>query len=282
VTDGDGCLTGVLPLRRLVMLLAHRPLAEIVTQQPHAANVNATLDSLEALFDRVDYTAVPVVDDDLRLVGVVRRDAVHEALRERESEDLLKLSGIIGGEELRSLPWWNRTIRRLAFLVPSIALSYAAVSIIACFEPLIAHLTALAIFLPMVANLSGAAGNQAVAVSIRELSLGILRPRDVLQVWRGELLLGLFNGAVIGVLLAGLAILTRSHQPVLAAAIGGAYALNSILAVGLGAALPLILQRIGADPAMLSSPILSTLTDAGAFLLTLSIAALLLGGFVIW
>ncbi len=273
VVDRAERLVGVVPLRRLVMSARERLLDEVKSEQPLCVRVEATLSELEDLFDRVDLSAIPVVDPAGVLVGVIQRSAVQEALRETATAALLKFGGIIGGEELRSMPVWQRQMRRLAFLLPNILLSYLAVSIIAAFEPLIHRLTALAIFIPMVANLSGAAGNQSVAVSIRELSLGVVRGDDVLRVWRREWAIGLLNGLVIGAILAVLAYVTRPDTPVLAVAVGGAYALNSVFAVVLGSALPLLLTRLSVDPAMLSNPILSTLTDMGAFSLTLVMAA---------
>lgn len=276
ITDAAEKLRGVVQLRSLLLAGPGRKLGDLKVADPVTVRDSARLDELEDIFDRVDYPAIPVVDDAGVLCGVIRRSAVQEALRERGSEDFLKFFGIIGGEELRSMPLNSRWARRLAFLLPSLILSGVAVSIIAMFEATIEQLTVLAVFLPLVANLSGAAGNQSVAVSIRELALGLIQPRDLLRVIRKELLVGLINGVVIGTILAGVIWLMRPDDLPLALLVGGAYVLNSMLAVCLGSGLPLALKRIGVDPAMLSSPILTTLTDAGAFFLTLSFAAVLL------
>jgi magnesium transporter len=129
----------------------------------------------------------------------------------------------------------------------------------------------------MVANLTGAAGNQAVAVSIRELTLDVATPGDVLRVWRREIPVGLANGAAIGVILAAFTLLSRG-SPDVALAAGGACAVASSIAVMIGSALPLVLERLGVDPAMLSSPILTTLTDMTSFFVTLQLAAHLVAG----
>lgn len=276
ITDRAEKLVGVVQLRSLLLAAPGRKLADLKMTDAVSVRDTATLDELEDIFDRVDFPAVPVIDEHGVLCGVLRSSAVHEALRERGSDEFLKSFGIIGGEELRSMPLHSRWTRRLAFLVPNLILSAVAVSIIALFEPVIKELTLLAVFLPLVANLSGAAGNQAVAVSIRELSLGLVIPRDVWRVMRKEVFVGLINGAIIGLVLL-LVIWIRHHDMLpLAALVSSAYAINSILAVCLGGGLPLLLKRLGIDPAMLSSPILTTLTDAGAFFLTLGFAAILL------
>ncbi len=276
VTDRSGRFVGVVPMRDLVLAAPGRRLTELMVSSPVSVRVDAPLDRLEDLFDRVDFSAVPVLDEQDRLVGVVQRALVQEALSERSSETLLKFGGIIGGEELRTMPLLDRWPRRLAFLGPNIVLSYLAVTIIAVFEPTIERLTVLAVFLPMLANLSGAAGNQAVAVSIRELSLGLVKPGDLMSVMRKEVMIGLLNGVVIGTVLGLILLLTRHEPLMIPLLIGVAYVINSVLSVLIGGSLPLILKAMKVDPAMMSSPILTTMTDMGAFFLTLSFAALYL------
>jgi len=269
-----GLLTGVARMRALLMRAPNTRFRDIVaTLDPDKVLFDEDLDDLKDIFDRVDHMAVPVVDGPGKLLGIVQRAAVEEAISERESRNLMKFGGILGGRELRSNPLIGRTFRRLAFLMPNVLLSYIAVSVIGFYEPVIEKLTSLAIFLPMVANLSGAAGNQAVAVSIRELALGLIDERDMFLVWRKEVLVGLINGVLLGLMLTLVTLTMRHEQPVLAGLIGISYALTSILAVTCGGGLPLVLQRIGVDPAMLSSPILTTLTDLFSFATVLTLAA---------
>ncbi|MEX2216397.1 MAG: magnesium transporter [Phycisphaeraceae bacterium] len=273
ITDEAGKLAGVLRLRALVVAQGDKQLGQVMTGTPVSARVAADVNELEDLFDRYDFTALPVVDEAGKLVGVVHQGDVAEHLGEQAEEDLMKFGGIIGGEELRSEPLKERALRRMLFLVPNIALSFVSVCIIAAFEPIIQKLTALAVFLPLVANLSGATGNQAVAVSIRELTLGILKPADVRRVFEKEVLLGFINGVIIGIALGLIAWIMRPDSPGLALLIGIAFAVNSVLAVVLGGTIPLMLKRLGADPAMASSPILTTVTDMSSFLLVLGGAA---------
>ena len=272
--NAAGHLTGVARMRALLMRAPKTLIRDIVaTLNPDKVLFDEDLDDLNDIFDRVDHMAVPVVNAEGKLLGVVQRAAVEEAISERESRNLMKFGGILGGQELRSKPLIGRALKRLAFLMPNVLLSYIAVSVIGFYEPVIEKLTALAIFLPMVANLSGAAGNQAVAVSIRELALGLIDERDMFLVWRKEVLVGLINGVLLGLMLTLVTLTMRHEQPVLAGLIGISYTLTSILAVTCGGGLPLMLQRIGVDPAMLSSPILTTLTDLFSFTTVLTLAA---------
>lgn len=274
VTGPGGELRGVVRFRDLILARPRTRLVDIMIREPRLIRADADLDELEEFFDANSFNAAPVVDEDGRLVGVVRRSAVEEALGDRSEMELLRFGGIITGQELRTMPTGVRAVRRLAFLFPNILLSFISVTIIAFYEPLIESLAALAIFLPLVANLSGAAGNQAVAVSIRELALGLIKPCDWFRVCLKEMGVGLFNGLIVGLILSLIALTMRPDLVGLALVVGGAYACNSVLAVALGGTIPLMLKSLRVDPAIASSPILNTFTDMGSFFITLSLAAL--------
>ncbi|NNF40506.1 MAG: magnesium transporter, partial [Woeseiaceae bacterium] len=209
------------------------------------------------------------------LLGIVRRRAVLEALAERAEADHLKVAGIVGGDELRSMPVGIRSRRRLAWLSINIVLNIVAASVIALYEDTLSAVIALAVFLPIVSDMSGCSGNQAVAVSMRELTLGAALPRDVVRVLRKEIVVGLINGLALGVLL-GIAAWAWKGNIVLSLVVGLALALNTLLAVSIGGTVPLILKRFKMDPAVASGPILTTVTDMCGFLLVLSFASAVL------
>ncbi|NSW95562.1 MAG: magnesium transporter, partial [Bacteroidales bacterium] len=135
---------------------------------------------------------------------------------------------------------------------------------------------ALAVFLPIISDMSGCSGNQAVAVSMRELSLGIVRPGESLRVWFQEIQVGLINGLVLGILI-GLAAFLWKGNIYLGLVVGGALAINTIVAVSIGGTVPLILKSIKVDPALASGPILTTITDMIGFFLALGFATVALG-----
>ena len=234
-----------------------------------------SLDELEDFFDEYDIAAVPVVDDRQMLLGIVRRRAVLEELAERAEADNLKAAGIIGGDELRSMPVVLRSRRRLAWLSVNIALNILAASVIAFYEDTLTAVIALAVFLPIVSDMSGCSGNQAVAVSMRELTLGAALPSDVFRVWRKEAIVGVINGVVLGALLGTAAWLWKGN-PTLGLVVGGALAANTIIAVSIGGTVPLVLKRLQLDPAVASGPLLTTVTDMCGFFLLLSMASMVL------
>jgi magnesium transporter len=274
VVSAAGKLIGVLDLRDLVLARRTTPLAAILKSSLFV-RAEATLDELETFFERYAFQAVPVVDERQELVGVVGRDEVAEAIANRADEEFAKSKGIIGGDEIRSLPLLTRSRRRLSWLSLNIVLNIIAASVIALYFDTLSAAIALAVFLPIVSDMSGCSGNQAVAVSMRELSLGIVKPFEVLRVWVQEIKVGVLNGIALGLLLGMVAWLWKDNVW-LGLVVGAALALNTLVAVSLGGTVPLLLKRFGVDPAVASGPILTTVTDMCGFFLVLSLATLVL------
>jgi magnesium transporter len=246
VTRGDRTLVGVLRVRNLLLANADTVLGDLIIDEPTTVDHQTPLDEIRDLFDRYRYLGLPVVDEG-RLVGVIRRAAVEEAIAQKTARQFRLVQGIIGGEEVRTMPVSLRSGRRLAFLSANIVLNIIAASVIVYFEDTLTRLIALAAFLPIISDMSGCSGNQAVAVSMRELALGLVRPREVVRVLAKEVSVGLVNGAALGV-----------------------------VAVSIGGSVPLILKGFGVDPALASGPILTTVTDICGFFFALGFAALAL------
>ncbi|WP_171232437.1 magnesium transporter [Ruegeria sp. HKCCA4812] len=268
VLNSNGAPIGVVSLRSLVSTRRSARLTDIMAP-PIAVPANMPLEKLEDLFDEHPFLGLPVVEADGHLVGVVSRSAVDEALLERAESASLKRQGVFG-DELRSMPLPLRARRRLQWLSANIVLNVIAASVIAAYEETLAAVIALAVFLPMVSDMSGCSGNQAVAVSMRELSLGLVRPIDAMRVWFKEVSVGLINGFVLGLLIGVVAWMWKGN-PFLGLVIGGALGLNTVVAVSIGGVLPLLLKRIGQDPAVASGPLLTTITDMAGFFLVLSL-----------
>ena len=270
ILDRDGRPVGVVSLRGLLTSRRSALLPEIMSE-PLVVAASATLDDLRDVFDKYPFLGVPVVETDGRLVGVISRYAFDDAVREQAETDGLKRQGLVG-DELRSMPLLIRSRRRLAWLTINIGLNIVAASVISAYEEILAAMIAIAVFLPMVSDMSGCSGNQAVAVTMRELSLGLARPADAFRVWIKEVSVGLINGLVLGVLIGVVAWIWKGNH-YLGLVIGLALAINTIIAVSIGGVVPLLLKRFGQDPAVASGPLLTTITDIAGFFLVLSIAA---------
>ena len=274
ITTPRGLLLGTVPFRKLLNTDRNVELRNVMGR-PQVVNANADLDVLESCFDESEATDIPVTTDTGLLLGVARRSDVEEALNNKEAGDHLKSQGIVAGEELRSMPVHERSRRRLSWLSINIVLNILAASVIAMFEDTLTAVIALAVFLPIVSDMSGCSGNQAVAVSMRELTLGIVNPRDVLRVWWQEVRVGLINGITLGIML-GLAAWLWKGNLALSLVVTIALNLNTVIAVSIGGTVPLLLKRYGVDPAVASGPILTTITDICGFALVLSVATLAL------
>ena len=173
------------------------------------------------------------------------------------------------------MPPFERSRRRLAWLSVNIVLNLLGASVIAAYQETIHAAIALAVFLPIISDMSGCSGNQAVAVSMRELSLGLVRPSELFRVLWQEFGVGVINGLALGLLL-GLAVWLWKGNTWLGGVVGGALALNTLIAVSIGGTLPLLIRRLRLDPALASWPILTTVTDMCGFFLVLNLAALAL------
>jgi magnesium transporter len=173
------------------------------------------------------------------------------------------------------MPLRFRSVRRLSWLTVNILLNIIAASVIALHQDTLTAVIALAVFLPIISDMSGCSGNQAVAVSMRELTLGVVRPRELWRVLRKEAAVGVINGIVLGMLLGFVGWLWQGNFA-LGAVVAVALALNTLIAVCFGGLIPLVLRGCGQDPALASGPILTTITDMTGFFLVLSIAAAVL------
>jgi magnesium transporter len=270
IVDGAGKLVGVVSLRSLLRNKRSIQLAEIMSS-PVSVSTETGLDDLLDLFDEHSFLGMPVVDSQGVLLGVVSRHELTEAEQERTEQQ--NLSRQQTGDELRSMPTLLRSRRRLAWLSSNIVLNIIAASVISTYEETLAAVIAIAIFLPMVSDMSGCSGNQAVGVSMRELALGLTRPVDLFHVLRKELSVGIINGIVLGILIGIVAWVWKGNM-YLGLVIGLALSINTLVAVSIGGTVPLVLKHFGIDPAVASGPLLTTVTDMAGFFLVLSLATL--------
>lgn len=272
VLDGAQKLLGVLPIRNLLFARRSQKATEIMIPEPITVGVETPVMEIENLFEQYHFLGLPVIDAEGRLLGIVDREASSEALQEAATEDLLKFQGLMGKEELRSMPLFTRSRRRLSWLSINIVLNLISASVIALHQDTLEAVIALAVFLPIISDMSGCSGNQAVAVSMRELSLDLVSPREFGRVFIKESTVGLINGICLGLLIGTIAFVWKGN-PALGGVVGAALALNTTVAVCVGGMVPLLLKAFGQDPALASGPILTTITDLCGFLLILGLAS---------
>lgn len=275
IKDEAERLIGVLRLRDLLLLGHDESVRKAMTEDPKRVRSDATMDELLRFFDRHSFYGVPVVDADDRLLGIVLRADVDEATSDRADRRMLFLSGVLGGEESRSMTWHSRVKRRAPWLAASLVLSLLAASVIGWYQETLTTAIALAVFLPVISGMGGNSGNQALAVSIRELSLGLIQPQEFRWVILKEASVGATNGLLLGLAVATVCFAWQ-RSVLLSFVVGAAIALNMLVAACLGGIVPLLLKRWRLDPALASGPVLSAVNDLCGFLFALVLADLLL------
>lgn len=279
IVDHEHRLLGVLPIRRLLLRPRLARLRDVMIPNPVRAMDTMKLREINDIFAEHPYLGLPVVSPEDRLIGVIEYAAVEHAAAEASDQMYRQSQGIVGGEELRSMPLLLRSRRRLAWLSTNILLNILAASVIAFHQDTLEAVIALAVFLPIISDMSGCSGNQAVGVSVRELTLGVARPRDVLRVVFKEAAVGLINGLALGVLI-GLAAYLWKGNIFLGGVVGLALMINTVIAVIVGGSVPLVLKGFRLDPALASGPILTTITDLCGFLLVLTMASAMMAHLV--
>ena len=272
VTDNENRLKGVLNMRDLLLADPDARLASVML--PNVFRVEATMDREKAIQEvgGRSFISVPVVDKNDHLLGTIRTDALIASAQEEATEDIQKMFGAGGDEHVSSSVSFSIK-KRLLWLNINLGTAFLASSVIAVFEDVIAKMTALAIFLPIVASQGGNTGAQSLAVVIRGLVLREIEPRLARKVIFKEGILGLINGIIVGTL-SGLIAWFWNGNPFLGLVITLAMIINMVAAGISGAAIPIFMKALGKDPAQSSNIILTTVTDCVGFFAFLSLAVL--------
>lgn len=273
ISDSDNKLMGFVGIQELLF-------AEMKDKlQAHMQEVKAfvtELSSREEILDLLDakrVSEIPVVDLNGLLVGIVRYDVIVSAAQEEASLDIQTMVGVSKDERALS-PVWFAVQKRLPWLEINLVTAFMAAAVVGLFESTIAKYTALAVLLPVVAGQSGNTGAQALAVTMRGLALREISISQWPKVVFKEANVGFFNGVAVA-LTTSLGVFLWSHSWGLALIIGVSMVISMVLAGISGAAVPVVLTRVGLDPAQSSSIILTTITDIAGFFSFLGIASLL-------
>ena len=273
--DDDGVLVGAVPLQDLVTAESGDRLEDL--RQPGVVSIQAIAprDEVIELFESSKAASVPVVDFHGRVLGVVRQAGLITAVQTEASADMQTMVGVSKDERaLSGIPFAVR--RRLPWLQINLGTAFLAAAVVGLFENTIAQFTALAVLLPVVAGQSGNTGAQALAVTMRGLALREIRTRHWWRVAFKEIGAGAINGVAVAVVTGG-AVYLWSGSAGLAAVIVTAMVVSMTIAGLAGASVPMILQKLGQDPAQASSIILTTVTDVMGFLSFLGLATLAAG-----
>ncbi|WP_299964261.1 magnesium transporter [uncultured Roseobacter sp.] len=224
-------------------------------------------------FNQYHLISAPVVDDEDRLIGVITIDDAMAVLDEEHEEDILRLAGV--GEGSLSDRVIETTKQRLPWLAVNLVTAIAASLVIAQFEVAIAQIVALAVLMPIVASMGGNAGTQSLTVAVRAIATKDLTGANVWRVIRREVLVGLINGVIFAVVM-GVVGLIWFGSPALGYVIAAAMVINLVVAGLAGTVIPVILDRVGVDPALASGAFVTTVTDVVGFFAFLGLAVIVL------
>jgi magnesium transporter len=266
-------VTGAVPLSRVLRSRRGVPLRELRLKELRAFPAACDQEEVARAFRKYGLVSAPVVGLDGRLLGVITVDDVVDVIEEEAEDDFLKLGGV--SEDDTYVPTLRTSLRRLPWLGVNLFTAMLGALVIAHFEGTIARLVSLAALMPMVAGMGGNAGTQALTVTVRALAAGEITGANAWRALRKELAVGALNG--ITFLVAGAAFaLVWQGEPLLAAVFGGALMINLVTAALVGATVPLILHRLGQDPAVASGVFLTAVTDVVGFFAFLGLASLIL------
>ena len=274
VTDDQERLEGVVSLRQLVVSEPEARIGEMMT--PEVVSVHTTEDQEETArrIERYDFVALPVVDDERRLVGVVSVDDLIDVIEAEATEDMYRMAGLAESESLLR-PLASSALPRLGWLLIALVSMSMAAIMVNVFEETIAKAAALAVFMPVIAGLGGNAGIQTITLVVRSMTLGELELRQASRVLRRELALAIANGVVIGVLVGILAFAWKGNVA-LGVVAGAAVLLNIVTGVMAGVLVPLSLRALRLDPALASGVLVTTFTDVLGFFFFLGLATLMI------
>jgi magnesium transporter len=272
--DDANRLQGVLSLRDIALARPDLSLGELVIRDAVKVRVDEDVEEVAKLFDKYDFFALPVVDAEDHLLGVITVDDVIDVIRNEATEDIYHLASVPSAEGVDT-SWWDSLRLRLPWLYAKLLTGLVAAVVVGVFEQTIAKVAALAVVMGVIVAEGGVSGMQTATIITRGMALGEI---DRARGWRllaKEILLGLVNGLLLGGTV-GLIMYAWKGEVLLGVAVSLAMLLNVVVAGMIGVLIPLLLRALGKDPAVASSIVLTAITDALGFALVFLLAGLFL------
>jgi len=273
VVDERSHLVGVVSLRRLLLVSPETPLKRIMTGDLISARVDMDQEEVARQVAAYNLLAIPVVDEENKLVGIITVDDVIDVIKDEATEDIYRLAGV-AGDERAFTPAGESLRKRLPWLGINLVTAFMATLVVALFEGTIGLFPVLAVFMPVVAGMGGNAGMQTLTVIVRGLALGELTWSNSRKALMKEAAVGIGNGIVLGVV-AALVVWAIRGNLMLGAVLGMAMIINMFVAATAGTLVPLGLRAANVDPALASSVFITTMTDMIGFFSFLGLATVL-------
>ncbi len=274
VVDHAQTFKGIVSLKDIIKAKGNVKITEIFKQDVVYVKADTDQEEVAKLLSQYNLTSIPVVDEQLKLLGRITFDDVIDVMEDENTEDILKISGVSEDEELAG-NWIDAVKSRLPWLIINLGTAFLASAVIRYYDDTIRQLAVLSAYMTIIAGMGGNAATQALAVTVRRISLFDLSDDEAYKAVFKEFTVGMVNGAVTGFVVLIFAYYFDANL-LLGLVIFLAMTGNLIIAGITGAGIPLVLKRIGIDPAIASSIIITTFTDVFGFLILLGLATKLL------
>ncbi|MDA9093566.1 magnesium transporter [Methylophilaceae bacterium] len=274
VVDKDGLILGVLPLERIIVNAPTTIVQNIMAKEVVLFKPEDLADEASNAFERYDLVTAPVVDENKKLVGRLTVEAVMDFIRQESDNEKFSMAGLREEEDIFS-SIWKSVQNRWAWLAINLLTAFIASRVIGIFEGSIEKVVALAALMPIIASIGGNSGNQTTAMIVRALAIGQLTQSSIRSLLYKEISVALLNGLIWGSIV-GLFAFYLYNNADLGFVMASAMMLNLILAAIMGVLMPILMHRLGKDPAVGSSVLITAMTDSGGFFIFLGLATLVL------
>ena len=274
VVDDLDVLKGVVPLRQIIVSTPDTLIKDIMIENIISAPVDMDQEEVSHIFEKYGFMAIPVVDHNGEILGIITVDDVMEIMKEEYTEDMFRLAGLDEEEKVAGTVI-GAIKSRLPWLLVNLVTATLAAKTVSLFENTIAQIVALATFMPMVAGMGGNAGSQTLTLIIRGIAIGEINYENQAGILKKEIAIGIINGLCIGLVVGVLGYFWVGSL-VFGFVIGTAMLLNLIVATISGYLVPILLKKVGIDPALASAVFVTTVTDVLGFFFFLGLATVML------
>ena len=274
VVDDLDVLKGVVPLRQIIVSTPDTLIKDIMIENIISAPVDMDQEEVSHIFEKYGFMAIPVVDHNGKILGIITVDDVMEIMKEEYTEDMFRLAGLDEEEKVAGTVI-GAIKSRLPWLLVNLVTATLAAKTVSLFENTIAQIVALATFMPMVAGMGGNAGSQTLTLIIRGIAIGEISYENQAGILKKEIAIGIINGLCLGLVVGVLGYFWVGSLA-FGFVIGTAMLLNLIVATISGYLVPVLLKKVGIDPALASAVFVTTVTDVLGFFFFLGLATVML------
>ncbi len=260
VIDGLNHLVGILSLRELIIAGPETNIGDIMHSRVTSCNVRDDQEEVADIMSRYDLLALPVVDDEGHILGIITVDDIVDVIQEEASEDIYRMAGTTEAELDEDASVWTAFMSRLPWLIITIFGGFCSGAVLDHFELTLAQVAALIIFIPMMTGIAGNVGTQSCTVTVRNLAMGNISGKQVLRTIGREAFLGFSLGTTVGLIVCTISSFWQ-HSMLLGVTVGATILLNNFMAATLGTVVPLALEKLHIDPAVASSAFITTTSD---------------------